>query len=440
VAGFPEAEAGAEPYRSFNEKAAELCYKPNAELGNFDLMSFDVNPDLLDWLRRSASQVHSAVVGSGGAAEAQESPDALAAPQHHTILPLARRRDKITQLAWGLASFAHHFGRPAEGLWLPEMAVDLETLDTLVAQGVSFTVLSGTQVTGAEQGAGPYWVNLGEGRRIAVYVRDDTLSNQIAFELPTLGGAGRWARGTLAPRRKSGGRLTLVATDGESFGYHHRGEEHFLHWLLAYEAHAIGYEMTTLGRDLRANPPQAAIEIKEFTSWNCPHGQLQRWSAGCECTPGDSRWKGVLRRALDNAASYVDEVYVAEVASLGANPWPLRDAYIRRLLGEVTGPELLREHGLVGLSEDKSARLLTLLQAVYFRQRMYASHAFFYEDLGRAEPRFAIANAARALQLVQQAAGQDCMTALRGDLGLASAADGRNGAQILDEILVGHST
>jgi hypothetical protein len=288
---------------------------------------------------------------------------------------------------------------------------------------------------GADAGAGPYWVALGGDRRIAVYVRDDPLSNQLAFELPTLGGAGRWARGTLGPHRKSAGRLTLVATDGETFGYHHRGEEHFLHWLLSYEAHAIGYEMTTLARDLQAHPPQAAVEVREFTSWSCPHGQLRRWSTGCHCTSGDASWKSALRRALDALASQVDEVYLAEATALGVGAWALRDAYIRVALGELTGPELLNEHGLAGLRQEQAGRLLNLLEAGFFRQRMYASNAFFYEDLARAEPHFAIANGVQALRLVERAVGQDYLPALRRNLAMASAADGRTGAEILDQIL-----
>lgn len=429
-------EPGAEPYRNFSEKAADVCYRPNAELGNFELVSFDVGPTLLRWMQEVEPDTYSAILAADRAhVEHWAVGNALALPQHHTILPLARRRDKHTQIAWGLASFVHRFGRPAEGMWLPEMAVDLETLDTLAARGVQFTILSGEQVIGAEQGGGPYWVKLDAGRRIAVFVRDDVLSNQIAFELPTLGGAGRWARGTVGPHKKSGHRLTLVATDGETFGHHHRGEEHFLHWLLAYEAHAVGYEVTTLGRDLREHPPEATIEIKELTSWNCPHGQLRRWAIGCECTAGDSRWKGALRRALDNLANNVDEAFIAEATALGVETWPLRDAYIRVVLGQLDGYGLLREHGLGHLREPQAGRLVALLEAGYFRQRMYSSNAFFYEDLARREPHFTIANGARALLLTKQAAGEDFLPSFRRDLGMAVAADGKTGAQILDEML-----
>jgi len=46
------------------------------------------------------------------------------------ILPLANSRDKKTQIIWGIKDFEYRFGRKPEGLWLPETAVDLETLDS----------------------------------------------------------------------------------------------------------------------------------------------------------------------------------------------------------------------------------------------------------------------------------------------------------------------
>ena len=126
------------------------------------------------------------------------------------------------------------------------------------------------------------------------------------------------------------------------------------------------------------------------------------WAIGGSWGPQDDKDSiAALRRALDNLASAVDELYVVEAASRGVNSWPLRDAYIRVALGEATGPDLLRQHGLEALSEPQSARLLTLLEATAFCQCMYASHAFFYEDLARPETRFVIASAAHAAELAQ---------------------------------------
>ena len=431
-------EPEAAPYKNLNEKAAQLCYAPNASLGNFDLISFNVGATLGRWLEKSAPETHQRIVAADRAAvEKWGVGSALAQPLHHTILPLNPRRDKVLQVRWGLMAFEHRFGRAAQGLWLPEMAVDLETLQVLYDNGVQFTLLSQAQVRGVSEGAGPYWVRLSSGDRLAVYVRDDYHSNQLAFSIQALGGAGRWARGTLGPLKRHHGRLLLLALDGETFGLHFPGEENFLHWLLVYEAGAVGYELTHLGRDLRDYPPTKEIEVVENTAWNCPHGLL-RWSVGCDCSAGDTRWKGALRRALDNLASHLDEAYLDFTRDLAADPWPLRELYYRVRLGQLTEGQFLHELGLGRLNSRQSGALLSLLLAQFHRQRMYVSSSFFGADLDRAEPRYAIANGARAGRLTAEAVSGDWLASFRRDLAQAvSEQTGKTGAQILDEVLEG---
>jgi hypothetical protein len=404
--------------------------------GNFDLVSFNIGGALSRWLEKHARKTYECIIAADQTSVNRWGQgNALAQPAHHTILPLNRTRDKTLQVRWGLISFQRRFGRPAAGMWLPEMAVDLETLQVVHDNGVKFTILSQAQVRGANEGAGPYWVKLPSGDRMAVYVRDDWHSNHLAFNVHMLGGAGRWARGTLGPLRRSYGRMLLLATEGETFGYHHPGEEHFLHWLLSYEAGAVGYEVTTLARDFEAHPPTQEIEITEFTAWNCPHG-LARWSTGCDCTAGDTRWKGALRRALDNLASRLDDVYLDFMRDVSVDPWPLREDYYGVYLGALTAQQFLRDRGLDQMTAPHTDRLLALLLAQFYRQRMYVSSSFFGDDLDRPEPRYAIANAVRAILLEAQATGADFTSALRRDLTLAvSNSSGKTGAQILDEVL-----
>ena len=57
----------------------------------------------------------------------------MAQVYNHVIMPLANRRDKITQIRWGIADYQHRFGRAPEGMWLAETAVDTETLELLAA-------------------------------------------------------------------------------------------------------------------------------------------------------------------------------------------------------------------------------------------------------------------------------------------------------------------
>src|SRR5258707_775334 len=72
------------------------------------------------------------------AVEVQDS----AAPYNDLILPLASRRDKVTQVRWGRRDFQERFERDPEGMWLPETAVDNESLEILADAGMKFTILA----------------------------------------------------------------------------------------------------------------------------------------------------------------------------------------------------------------------------------------------------------------------------------------------------------
>ncbi len=101
------------------------------------------------------------------------------------------------------------------------MAVDHETLEVLSEAGLRFVILSEEQVTGdLSRGAGPYLVDLPGGRSLAIFVRDNGLSNALAFSMPPADQAKDWLNDAMAGRQP--GALSLIATDGETFGHHHR--------------------------------------------------------------------------------------------------------------------------------------------------------------------------------------------------------------------------
>lgn len=426
-------EKGAEPYHDFNVKITAECYRPNALLGNFERINFNLGPTLARWLLENDPLTFKHIVQSYHRhLQTYHVHNAMVQPVHHTILPLARRRDKVAQVKWGLASFEYRFGHRPTGMWLPEMAVDYETLDVLAAAGMRFTILSDEQVRGdLSQGPGPYRVKLEQGRSIAIFVRDRFLSNQLSFDLGRYPTAQAWVESALTGHTG----LTLLATDGETFGHHHRGGEHFMHDLLWRDLPRAGFEVMTLERYLNEHPPQAEIEIIEYSSWSCGHG-VARWLTGCDCTPGDSRWKGALRRALDIRAGEIDRVYAGVVRECGAEPWALRDDYIDVYMGKVTGAAFLAAHGLGHLSSEAARRLLLTLEAQFYRQRMFASCAFFFEELTRFEPRYAIANAAKAIMLIKAATGDDLSPGFRRDLAVVvSTRVPVNGADLYDAIL-----
>jgi alpha-amylase/alpha-mannosidase (GH57 family) len=430
--GIIAPEKGAEPFANFNEKINAECYRPNAELGNFDALSFNLGPTLAAWLEDHDPPTYQRIVEADRRNQvAYGVGNALAQAYNHTILPLASRRDKETQIIWGMADFRHRFGRQPQGMWLPEMAVDQETLEVLARQGIAFTILSPHQARGHLDGAGPYRVRLPLGREVAVFFRDEALSNHLAFNSQLTHSAREFAGNCL-----SGGEgLHLIATDGETFGHHHRGGEHFLHHLLRETAPKAGYEVTFLARHLQEYPPETEIEIIEGTSWSCGHGAA-RWREGCPCTQGESRWKRALRGALDRLAQEIDALYQDEVERWVADPWRLRNGYIRVVLGEMEGKAFLGEQATAKLTEEQTKRILTLLEAQTCRQAMYTSCGFFFEDLSRLETRYVIAYAAKAIHLIREATGISLEEGFRQDLRLAvSWITDQTGEDIYEEIM-----
>jgi alpha-amylase/alpha-mannosidase (GH57 family) len=432
--GIMPVEPEASPYQNFNEKITAEAYRPLAERGYFERISFNVGPTLTNWLARHAPETYQHIIDADRRhAQTTGVGNAIAQPVHHTILPLARRRDKITQVRWGVASFRQRFGRQPRGMWLPEMAVDVPTLEVLSEEGLSFTILSEQQVRGdLRAGSGPYRVRLPSGGYFALFVRDRALSDAIAFNLPHLGEGGAWAAHVLAGRAD---RFTLIATDGETFGHHHAPGIEFLGGMLNGDS---AYRVMTLTDYLRRRPPTIEVEVVPRTAWSCMHG-VARWDVGCVCTPGDTAWKPALRSAFDLLADEIDAIYLHETRRIIDQPWRLIDESIDVVLGLTDMRTLIDEHTDQTLKTGHVQRLAHLVSAQLHRQRMFTSCGWFFEDLDRFEPKYVIANAARAIQLCRQATGVDLSDDFRETLTAArSGVTGVTAADLYDVIIAQH--
>ena len=162
-------EPSATPDHDWNVRITRECYAPlgtspvlDAEgrsrrvINAWEWLSFDVGPTLVEWLQRAAPSVLTAMVaGDRAAIRRTGHGTAIAAPYHHIILPLASRRDKETEVRWGIAEFRRLFGREPRGLWLPETAVDEETLEVLADADIRFTLLAPHQVAALNPEGGP---------------------------------------------------------------------------------------------------------------------------------------------------------------------------------------------------------------------------------------------------------------------------------------------
>jgi hypothetical protein len=337
--------------------------------------------------------------------------NALAQAYNHTILPLASTQDKVTQVTWGIADFEHRFGHKPQGMWLPETAVDLETLSVLADAGIEFTILAPWQVQEPLQGANqPFRIELFGGRTITVFLYDAQLSGGVSFNPELTFNADRFAIEQLKPRFHSAlpgdgePQLVLIATDGELYGHHQRLREHFLAHLVNGASRSAGLLPTYPGLWLQSHPPQAAIKLHERTSWSCHHG-VSRWAGNCDCTSGDPRWKTHLRSALDCLGAEIDRNYVEFISPYIHDPWALRNRYIHVLLGQVTADELIDEAAGRHLQDEMRLKIHLLLEAQHARQTMFTSCGWFFDDFDRIEPQNNLASAAQAVRLVRAATG-----------------------------------
>ena len=412
-------EPEAEPYHDYNDRVHSECYRPNAELGNFELISFSMDPHLAHWLRTAHPITHEQIVAADRYhRNAFGVANGLAQTYNHTILPLATYRDKVTQVAWGIADFGRRFGHRPAGMWLPEMAVDAETLEVLADQGLEYTILCPHQVCCADadpaQSCGPYYVQLAHGRRFTVYLRNEDISNRLAFDRGFTSNANSFVHYCRATMRGDHGLLVL-ATDGETFGHHLPRRQYFLRSLLRSAAPGVGFRITTPAEYHATQSSLRRAELVQDTAWSCAHG-ISRWSTGCACATGDQGWKTRLHTALDRLAGAVDALYQSECRRWIDHPWVLRDSYINVILAKTSGQQLLDQFSSAPIPSHDAVRLLLLLEAQRHRLAMYASDGWFFDDLSRIEVRSNLGHAALAVELTSQATGIDLTSDLRSDL------------------------
>ena len=429
-------EASAAPYPNWNERITDECYRPNARPvvlpgdaggrilpANYSRMSFNFGPTLLSWLDGHAPDVTEAIRDADRASRDRYAGhgSAIAQAYNHMILPLASARDRRTQVWWGIREFERRFGRSPEGLWLPETAVDLPTLETLAQFGLRFTILSPQQAARVRPLDEPgewtdvsggridprraYAVRLPSGNRIAVFFYDGPASHAVAFGALSEGGVALARRLANLASDSPDPQLLHIATDGETYGHHHPGGVAALAEALD-EIEKSGFARpTSYGEFLTLHPPRLEAEIVENTAWSCAHG-LGRWRDDCTCSTGlnpgwGQMWRGPLRSALDGLRDALAEVFEERGGALLADPWAARDASIDLVLDR--SPEALDDflrrnaaRPLVPAEREEAARLLEMQRHAML---MYTSCGWFFDDPSGLETTQILRYAARAVEL-----------------------------------------
>ena len=405
-------EPGAFPFQNWNERIHAHCYRPNAELGNFERISFNIGPTLFEWMAVNYPDTCELIVAQEKRNfERYGVGNGMAQAYHHTILPLSSRMEKMTEVRWGIADFENRFGHVPKGLWLPETAADLETLDILAQCGIEFTILAPWQAADDTVDiTQPYWVDLPGGNRIVVFFYQPELSARISFDPSSTTNATTFFREILMPQFHGHGsrdreRIVMMASDGELYGHHQQFRDQFLSHLTQMSVGTDAPQPTYPARWLLNQQPARSIRIREKTSWSCHHG-VTRWMGHCGCTP-HGEWKAHLRQALNFVADAVDAVYLAEMQRWTNDPWEVRHQYIHVIQGKRKLEDLLEDLCGRRLDELQLRKVDLLLGAQHERQRMFTSCGWFFEDFDRIEPRNVVAYAAQAVWLTYLATGKD---------------------------------
>lgn len=402
--GLVEREHSAAPWHDWNIRIERECYRPMTAariqapdgrirriVNLFEQISFDAAPTLLSWLEAEAPDTYAAILHGDQVSRGRLGVgNAMAMPYHHVIMPLASRRDKVTEVRWGIRDFRRRFGREPEGMWLPETAADQETLDVLAGEGIRFTVLAPHQVTPVPLHGLPGSVRTAGGKRLAVFIYDGDLAHGVAFG-PLLRDAESWAlRMALPPDHVGGPKLVSLATDGETYGHHHRFGEMALAAALERVGSSASVRIENFGSFLEAHPPRETVDVVTPGSWSCIHG-VERWRADCGCRtkPEMSQaWRAPLRNGLDWLRNRLDLVYEAEGRPLLGDPWEARDA--------VHPAE----------AETLPVRARELLEMQWQARRMFTSCGWFFDDIAGLEPLQLLRSAARAIELAGDAHGE----------------------------------
>lgn len=434
-----ERQDSAYPYHDWNQRITGECYAQNASarilsgnkirniISNYAHISFNFGPTLLLWMEQNDPEIYQAILSSDKSSQEHFSGHgaALAQCYNHMIMPLANERDQRTQVIWGIKDFLYRFGRYPEGMWLPETAADTATLEALADQGIKFTILSPRQAKAVRVIGKDEWTTLGDseintrepylchlpsGNTIHIFFYDGWVSKAVAFE--GLLNNGEYFAAQLMKGFEDGGennQLVNVATDGETYGHHHKKGDMALAYCLKCLHEKKMATLTIYAEYLEKFPPRREVKIHENSSWSCIHG-VERWRSDCGCCSGyqghwNQKWRAPLRGALEWLRDNLAQIYEEQMKPFVNDPWQTRDAYIDVVLNR--SPKTIEEFCVRHLKEGVPVESVrqTMLKSLEMQRHamfMFTSCGWFFDEVSGIETVQVLQYAARAIQLAEE--------------------------------------
>jgi len=437
-----ELQDSAYPFHDWNEKISEECYKANTAsrildeegdivriVNNYTWINFNFGPTLLSWMKKHQPDTYQVILEADKVSQERFSGhgSAIAQPYNHMIMPLANKQDKYTQVYWGIKDFQSRFGRDPEGMWLPETAVDYETLEILAELGIKYTILAPHQairIRKMEKEAPwqkieaaninfrlPYRCPLPSGKSINIFFFNGILTNEVSFG-DLLRDGKKFAHKLLsyfsAEQENQQPELVHIATDGETFGHHHRFGDMALSFCLNYIEENKLAKITNYGEYLESHPPAFEVEILENTSWSCVHG-VERWRNNCGCQIGthpnwQQKWRKPLREAMDWLRNQALPLFENGASVYFKDVWQARNEYSTIIFER--SPErvydFLGKFASHSLSKEETTRAIKYLEMQRNAMLMYTSCGWFFDEISRIETVQIMKYAARCLQLIKE--------------------------------------
>ena len=190
-------------YRPFLERLAEREFFP---------IALHISGPLLEWLEGHEAAFLDRIARLAGDGRVE----LLLGGFYEPVLVSLPRQDRLEQIDWMRQAISRRFGVEASGgLWLTERVWEPELAADLAQAGVRYALVDDRHflVSGfrREQLHAPFWTE-SDDRRVALFPIDEQLRYLIPFKPPADTVA--YLRGL----RERGGRLAVLADDGEKFG------------------------------------------------------------------------------------------------------------------------------------------------------------------------------------------------------------------------------
>ncbi len=477
-----EIQEDAYPYHDWNEKINEQCYSANSSshildgdkkikkiFNNYSRMSFNFGPVLLSWIKSHDIDTYRAIIDADRAARERFGGhgSAIAQIYNHIIMPLASKKDKYIQTLWAVKDFEANFKRKPEGIWLSETAVDNQTLEVIADFGIKFTILSPNQAAAIRQISGrdslvwtdvsdgtvdtrmPYLCRLENGSSIVIFFYDNDISTKMSFGSLLEDGYSFVKTLIEAPYssllpdafKKSSQEninppeIVCVASDGETFGHHHKFGDMALSYALDTFENTYPGTLTVFGQYLEKYSPVFEVKIKQNSSWSCSHG-VCRWKEDCGCSTAsgyekgwNQKWRKFLREAIDGLAEKAGIVYEQEMKKYIKpsikNVWePVYEyidvindrseknvsSFLNKFVQDYSGSVIAGAAERFTGKNNKNrqaVKVLKLLEMYRHAMLMQSSDGWFFDEISGVESIQVMRHACRTIELAENLTSQD---------------------------------